>query len=94
MSSAKEATAPLNKRMFLLTLQSPLILFNDVGFPEPTIGEFKKALGEVLGNGNFNIPKSAVLHTFIEQYNAVWKSKSGKMNAFKEGSVFVLDNKG
>jgi CRISPR-associated protein Csx10 len=87
----KGSDNPLNKSKFLLILQSPLILFNDAGFPEPTIQEFKKVLEESLGKSEFDIPKSAVMHTFIEQYNAVWKSKSGKMNAFNEGSVFVLE---
>lgn len=89
--TGKGIDSTLNKRMFLLSLQSLLILFNDVGFPKPTIQEFKKALKEALGKSEFDIPKSAVMHTFIEQYNAVWRSKSGKMNAFKEGSVFVLE---
>ncbi len=89
--SGKGSDRSLKKRRFLLTLQSPLILFNDFGFPEPTIVEFKKALKEVLGEDEFVIPKSAVMHTFIEQYNSIWKSKSGKMNAFKDGSVFVVE---
>jgi CRISPR-associated protein Csx10 len=92
--SGKGSDSSLKKDRYLLTLQSPLILFNDFGFPEPTIVEFKKALKGVLSQAKFIIPKSAVMHTFIEQYNSVWKSKSGKMNAFKEGSVFVVETEG
>jgi CRISPR-associated protein Csx10 len=77
--------------LYIIKLETPLILFNENGFPECTEKSLLRALGtkfavEIL-------TESAAGFTRIEQYNQKLESKSGKLDAYKEGSVFVVKSK-
>lgn len=78
-----EQTLP--QGMYLMTLQSPLVLLNEYGFPTPTVATLSAALGS-----GIEVKKAAVSFTYVEQFNAVWQAKSDKVLTFKEGSSFLL----
>ncbi|MBK9270723.1 MAG: hypothetical protein IPM48_03930 [Saprospiraceae bacterium] len=84
----------LTNETYLLSLQSPLVLLNELGFPSPTKKTLEAALCAKLPDAKISIKDSAVAFTTIEQYNSVWQSKSGKYSAYKEGSVFVVEISG
>lgn len=85
-------TKQLSPGEYVLSLQSPLVLLNEWGFPNPTVGEMEKHLSKIWGleEGQVKIEKAAVVFTNVEQFNAVWQAKSEKMPAFKEGSSFLV----
>lgn len=70
---------------YYMVVESPLLLFNENGFPAPnknTLHEALKCL-ETIEIASANI-------VAIEQYNSTWLAKTGKMPAFKEGSTFKV----
>jgi CRISPR-associated protein Csx10 len=74
---------------YYMVAQSPIILFNDFGYPSPTQKELTTALG-----GNVTISDEATATIIpIELYNSSWLAKSGKVMAFKEGSTFKVEAK-
>lgn len=81
--------------IFQLVLNSHLVLMNNENlFPRPDVTELKKQLKLLLDNNeDFEIIHGAATHTTIEQYNAAWQSKSGKIPAYKEGGTFVIQFK-
>jgi CRISPR-associated protein Csx10 len=68
----------------LLICLSPLILLNENGYPEATLKALKNYI-EI-----DECEKAATRTIAVEQYNSTWQSKSGKIPAFQEGSVFLL----
>ncbi|MCZ2459995.1 MAG: RAMP superfamily CRISPR-associated protein [Chitinophagales bacterium] len=84
---------------YLLILETPLILLNEYGEAEANgknlLTELKKyfSLAGFVENGETKTLDVAAAFTTVEQYNAVWQSKSSKMPAYKEGSAFVLNLK-
>lgn len=85
-------TKQLSPGEYVMSLQSPLILLNKWGFPSPTVGELEKEISKTWGveEGQVKIENTAAAFTSVEQFNAVWRSKSGQVAAFKEGSSFLL----
>lgn len=79
------------KQEVLFICQTPLIFLNEFGFPNPNGKELKKALEEATGAKVNHITNVAASIVMIEQYNSVWKAKSGKIAAFAEGSVFLIN---
>jgi CRISPR-associated protein Csx10 len=75
---------------YILILESPLILLNKWGAPSPTVKELEDALFEAWGF-TVKIKNAAAAFTKVEQFNAVWLSKSGQVSAFKEGSSFLIE---
>jgi CRISPR-associated protein Csx10 len=73
---------------YILTLISPLVLLNENGMPSPDKNSLLNALPE-----GIEILNAAASTTTLEQFNATWQSKSGKYNAYKEGSSFLLELK-
>jgi CRISPR-associated protein Csx10 len=76
---------------YIIKLETPLILFNENGFPECTEKTLLQALNKQIAVEI--LTASAAGFTKIEQYNQIWESKSGKLDAYKEGSVFVIKTK-
>lgn len=74
-------------KKYMITLQSPLLLFNDFGFPECSEKAFKNSIASKL---SVEVLSMATNFVKIEQYNQMWQCKSGKMDAYKDGSVFVI----
>jgi hypothetical protein len=66
-----------------------LVIYDEWGVSMPTIRELKKVLFKSWGV-EVEICKAASEQTYVEQFNAVWQSKSGKIAAFKEGSSFLI----
>lgn len=75
---------------YILTLESPLILLNEWGFPSPTVEDLKKELLKAWGV-EIEVKNAAAAFTQVEQFNAVWRSKSGLVPAFKEGTSFLIE---
>jgi CRISPR-associated protein Csx10 len=74
---------------YILSLHSPLVIYDEWGVSMPTIRELKKVLFKSWGV-EVEICKVASEQTYVEQFNAVWQSKSGKIAAYKEGSSFLI----
>jgi len=72
---------------YILIFQSPVILFNENGMPEPTSASLKEYFSD---KGLKEISHFATNITHIEQYNSVWQAKSGKLAAYNQGSTFKL----
>ncbi|MCW5907195.1 MAG: hypothetical protein KIS94_05010 [Chitinophagales bacterium] len=89
-SKDAEKNATLSNGIYLLCLQSPLVLLNEYGLPSPTKAALEAELMAKL-SATVKVNDSAVAFTTVEQYNSVWQSKSGKYAAYKEGSVFVVE---
>lgn len=79
----------LSQDLYLMTLQSPLILLNEHGYPSPTVAVLQETLSAALSS-EVIVVKAAAAFTYVEQFNAVWQGKSGKIPAFKEGSSFLV----
>jgi CRISPR-associated protein Csx10 len=75
---------------YALNLESPLILLNEWGAPSPTVKELQEVLSNTWGVA-VDVKNAAAAFTNVEQFNAVWKSKSGQVTAFKEGSSFLIE---
>jgi CRISPR-associated protein Csx10 len=87
----KEASATVNTNLFLLCLNSPLILLNTHGVPDPTGSVLIEYLKRHLpGATEIKIEKAAAEISFAEQFNVQWKSKTDKTPCFKEGSSFLI----
>lgn len=98
MPGKTEESTPENTNLpgqYLLTLESPLILFNEFGAPSADAEILQQYLAEILGLqlNELELKKAASAITFIEQFNGAWESKSGKYMAFKEGSAFLWELK-
>lgn len=70
---------------YYLVAQSPLVLYNDAGYPSPTKDALQKALGSKV---IIEVATARVVP--IEQYNSKWLAKAGKVMAFEEGSTFKV----
>jgi len=70
-----------------LVATTPLILFNEVGFPTPNL----KAFQSYLPTG-ITVIAAKTKTTTVEQFNTQWASKSGKVVAFAAGSSFKVKN--
>lgn len=80
-------TTTISKECYYLVVQSPIILYNDYGYPSPTKEELQTAIGN-----NVKICDEATTSVVpIELYNSSWLAKSGKVMAFKEGSTFKVE---
>lgn len=75
---------------YVLNLESPLILLNKWGAPSPTVKELEEVLFKTWGIG-VKVKNAAAAFTNVEQFNAVWRSKSGQVASFKEGSSFLIE---
>ncbi|MEE9373387.1 MAG: RAMP superfamily CRISPR-associated protein [Saprospiraceae bacterium] len=71
-----------------LVVESPLILFNDFGYPSSTKKSLESALD--LDKKEYKLEKAASRITHVEQYNVMWKCKSGKIKAYAPGSTFLI----
>ncbi|MBX2929797.1 MAG: hypothetical protein KF852_18330 [Saprospiraceae bacterium] len=81
----------LSAGKYVMTLQSPLILLNENGYPAPTVTVLQKALSAIFGNEiTVEEGRVAAAFTYVEQFNAIWQAKSDKIPAFKEGSSFLI----
>lgn len=69
---------------YYMVLESPLIVLNENGFPEPT----EKYLLQNIPN--IEIESATASICMVEQYNSTWLAKTGKVAAFKEGSTFKV----
>lgn len=78
---------------YLLTLQSPLVLHNEWGIQVADTTILIQYLSRVLGVSpeDITLKNAAARATIVEQFNAVWQSKSGRFPVFKEGSSFLLN---
>lgn len=84
-------TPPENK--LYLYFNSPVILINPWGFPEPSESLLKAYLKEILSpkeEGFIEITNRATSIIQIEQFNVAWNAKTEKIPAFDAGSVFEL----
>lgn len=88
VSKNKKSVSVTPGKLYIVKLETPLILFNRNGFPECTQYAFSNALGNKIKIEK--ILDAATGFVKIEQYNQSWQSKSGKMDAYKEGSVFIV----
>jgi len=77
---------------YLLILNSPLVLFNKFGLPEPGKESLLLALSDIISQKP-TILKAFATTTAVEQFNTSWLSKSGKCLAYKEGSSFLIELK-
>jgi CRISPR-associated protein Csx10 len=83
---------------YVLSLESPLVLLNEYGEPEPGEKTLLYCIRKKLGlqdssektTPSIKIEKAAAGFSFTEQYNASWQAKSGKIPVYKEGSSFLL----
>lgn len=82
--TAKE-TPNVEAGNYYMVAQSPLIVYNEVGYPSPTKSELERAFGKKI-----TIEKATARIVPIEQYNSVWLAKTGKVMAFEEGSTFKV----
>jgi CRISPR-associated protein Csx10 len=73
---------------YIIKLETPLLLFNENGFPEYSDKTFTGAVTKKFRVAA--VEQAAAGFIKIEQYNQIWQGKSGKMDACKEGSVFVI----
>ncbi len=79
-----------NVNQLYLTLESPVILLNDCGFPEISTTNFSSYLETVLEIKKVKIEKALTRSETIENFVAVWGLKKPLDSSFKAGSVFVL----
>ena len=79
-----------NVNQLYLTLESPLILLNDCGFPEISTCNLSSYLETVLEIKKVKIEKALTRSETIENFVAVWGLKKPLDQSFKAGSVFVL----
>lgn len=77
-------------QQYILTVESPLVLLNENGLPKPDADLLKDYLETILGAKTV-IKRAETNITPIEQYNTSWESKSGKVQAFREGSSFLIE---
>lgn len=69
---------------YYLVAQSPLILLNNCGYPMPTLQTLQEALGGI------PIESATAGYVAIEQFSGIWGTKTGKFNAYREGSTFKI----
>ncbi len=82
-----EAKAIKKESFLYLVATTPLILFNNVGFPTPNLKTFQSYLPD-----GIKIIDAKTRTTTVEQFNTQWASKSGKVVAFAAGSCFKVQN--
>ncbi|MFN8348815.1 MAG: RAMP superfamily CRISPR-associated protein [Spirosomataceae bacterium] len=68
-----------------LVAQSPLILYNDAGYPSPAKETLESALAKKV-----TVEAATARVVAIEQFNSTWLTKTGKVMAFEEGSTFKV----
>jgi len=73
----------------LLTLLSPLMVYNRYGFSTTAINDLTRALNGK-PEGPLKIEKSVVKTGEVENYLSVWKLKRPAERCFKEGSSFLV----
>lgn len=86
VSKIQKTKSTYSPGKYVLVVESPLILLNENGAPSPTINALQQALPDVV-----KVCNAAASIITVEQYNSIWKSKSGKYSAYKEGSSFLLE---
>lgn len=81
---AKDTTTEIKDEYYMVA-QSPLILYNEAGYPSPTKCDLERACDKKI-----TIQKATARVVPIEQYNTIWLAKTGKVMAFEEGSTFKV----
>lgn len=85
------ANVTLEENTVILTLESPLILVNEFGYPELSVGLLVSYLKERLGPDINIIVEQAYARTeTVENFVGVWKAKRPQQKAFSAGSSFKL----
>lgn len=81
----------LNKT-FILTLLSPMILYNENGFPATSISDIRSHLAESLGilKENIDISETFKKNETIESFVSIWQLKKPSEEAIKAGSCFKI----
>ncbi|RKX53362.1 MAG: hypothetical protein DRP50_05990 [Thermotoga sp.] len=74
---------------FFLLVTSPLILFNEFGFPEASERVFKRYLERLL-DCEIEIKASAVKVQYVESFVGIWRMKSSRVIAIAPGSCFNI----
>ncbi len=74
---------------FIITAISPIILYNNYGFPESSISLLTQYL-ETKYNIKIKEVKGFATKNYVEHYVNVWYSKSPRDVAFGEGSSFLI----
>jgi len=80
----------INGKTFVISAQTPILLYNDYGFSDPTVEGLKNYLKQYFGNG-FKITNFLFKLARVENYIGVWGSKTSKELALGEGSVFEIE---
>ncbi|HOV21798.1 MAG TPA: RAMP superfamily CRISPR-associated protein [bacterium] len=76
---------------FTLTAISPIILYNEYGFPEVSIERLKKYLEQYFSGGEIEIEEKAFANIdFSEGFMGIWKCKTQREISFKEGTSFKI----
>jgi CRISPR-associated protein Csx10 len=74
---------------YLMICQTPLIVLNEFGMAEPTVSVLLSNLKKQIGI-DAKVINAASAYDHHEHYVGVWKGKTPKISAFKEGTVFWL----
>ncbi len=87
---ALSAITPGNE--FQITVLSPLILFNDQGFPEPSERALCHAIASLFPHAaaTVTVVKSFAATTAVESYNVTVGAKTPRLAAFAVGSAFKV----
>jgi len=77
---------------FVLTLLSPMILYNEYGFQATSISDIKSYLAESLGilKDNIDIFETFKKNETIERFVSIWQLKKPSEEAIKAGSCFKI----
>lgn len=75
----------------ILTLESPLILVNEYGYPELSVGLLVRYLQDrLVPDTNVTVEKAYARTETVENFVGVWKAKRPQQKAFSAGSSFKL----
>jgi CRISPR-associated protein Csx10 len=80
---------PMPKSVYL-TLTTPLIIYNEFGYPETTVDNLEKSLSRAMQVEKVTVNKALSRSETIENFVAVWRLKKPLDYAYKAGSSFEI----
>lgn len=89
----RQQSVRVSGEQVLMTLRSPLILYNSSGFSTTNTDELLKLLRDIV-NPSIQIDKAFIKAGVVENFLSVWKLKRPVENCFNEGSTFLLSGIG
>lgn len=89
-----EPGKPITKEAYLVAT-SPIILYNNYGFADPSAQQLEQALMKRLGEkSKVSVSKLRLGSTMVENYMGTWRSKVPSEQAIEEGSVIKITFEG